>query len=188
MEYKYNKRIYTLKQFYTVLDLAMKSFKTLGKIKKNKVISESFQNHIMLAVTEVNGCEICSYHHSKEALKLGMSNDELKDFMTGSFDGIEASEIVGILFAQHYAEAGGSFDSVAWDKVNDSYGEEKAKGILASIRVIMMGNVYGMAYGSLKNRLKGKNKNRTKLSNDLGILFSVIILIPYLGIKNLIFK
>jgi AhpD family alkylhydroperoxidase len=37
----------------------------------------------MLAVTEVNGCEMCSYAHTKMALEAGLSNDEIQQMLAG---------------------------------------------------------------------------------------------------------
>ncbi|MFC0273464.1 carboxymuconolactone decarboxylase family protein [Metabacillus herbersteinensis] len=41
----------------------------------------------MLAVTEVNGCEFCSYSHTKIALEQGMSQEEIKCFYPESLKG-----------------------------------------------------------------------------------------------------
>ncbi len=65
------------------------------------------------------------------------------------------------------------------------YGEEKAEMILAYIKVIMMGNVYGLAAGSFLNRFKGVQVNkRSSIGLELSILLSVIIFFPVLFIKR----
>ncbi len=110
----------------------------------------------MLAVTEVNGCEVCSYYHTKEALKAGLSEDEISSMLTGSTENIHKDEAIAIFFAQHYAETAGHPDKEAYRRLIQNYGQTKGEGILAIIRMIMMGNAYGIAYGAFKkNRIKG---------------------------------
>jgi len=51
----------------------------------------------------------------------------------------------------------------------DIYGEEKAQAILAFIKVIMMGNVYGIAASALLNRLKGKPMKKSYFLDELAL-------------------
>ncbi len=75
MAQQFNKRIFSVKDFFHTMDLAIGSLGKLRKAKKEHLINATFQERIMLAVTEVNGCEVCSYYHTKEALKAGLSED-----------------------------------------------------------------------------------------------------------------
>ncbi|WP_256205872.1 carboxymuconolactone decarboxylase family protein [Carnobacterium iners] len=36
---------------------------------------------IMLAVTQVNGCSVCSYTHTKMALEVGMKSEKIKNIL-----------------------------------------------------------------------------------------------------------
>ena len=47
------------------------------EVKKERQLSEHFIERIMLAVTEVNGCAVWSYAHTKMALEAGMTNEEI---------------------------------------------------------------------------------------------------------------
>ena len=60
----------------------------------------------------------------------------------------------------------------------EEYGPEKALGILASTRIIMMGNAYGIAYGCLKSRLKGNPVDGSSITNELGILLGSMVMMP----------
>ena len=51
-----------------------------------------FKERTMLAVTEVNGCIMCSYVHTKLSLKAGLSNEDIKEILAGDLDGIPANE------------------------------------------------------------------------------------------------
>src|SRR5699024_7932706 len=109
----------------------------------------------MLAVTEVNGCEICSYGHTKYALEQGMSNEEIKSFLTGNSENISSDEMPAIIFAQHYANTKGNTTEKAWKRIVQENGNGKARGVLGAISMIMVGNAYGIAISAFKSRIKG---------------------------------
>jgi AhpD family alkylhydroperoxidase len=179
------KRVYGIKDFYSILEEAVNSFTILRKARKKNILSKQFEERIMLAVTEVNGCEMCSYYHTKEALKSGMSEKDIQNMLQGESGEIPEEESIAIFFAQHYAESLANPDAEAWQRVVEFYGEEKAEMILAYIKVIMMGNVYGLAAGSFLNRFKGVQVNkRSSIGLELSILLSVIIFFPVLFIKK----
>ena len=179
------KRVYGIKDFYSILEEAVNSFTILRKARKKNILSKQFEERIMLAVTEVNGCEMCSYYHTKEALKSGMSEKDIQNMLQGELGEIPEEESIAIFFAQHYAESSANPDAEAWQRVVEFYGEEKAEMILAYIKVIMMGNVYGLAAGSFLNRFKGVQVNkRSSIGLELSILLSVIIFFPILFIKK----
>jgi len=185
MNQRFYKRVYGIKDFYYILEEAVNSFAVLRKARIKNTISKQFQERIMLAVSEVNGCEICSYYHTKEALKSGMSEKDIQNMLQGELGEIPEEETIAIFFAQHYAEASANPDSEVWKRVVEIYGEEKAKAILAYIKVIMMGNVYGLAAGSLINRFKGVQVNKkSTVGLELSILLSAIIFFPFLFIKK----
>ena len=65
---------------------------------------------ISLAVTQVNGCKLCSYAHAKNALKAGMTEEEVEFLLSGGFDNAPKEQLEALLFAQHYAETKGNLD------------------------------------------------------------------------------
>lgn len=186
MEQKFNKRLFTVKEFVVIVDKALHSL--LKYSKERKQISKSFEHHIMLAVTEVNGCQVCTYAHTKQALESGSSKEEIALYLSGDLSNSKKDEIVGLLFAQHYADINGKYDKDIFNKLIEEYGVKRAYGILANIKIIMMGNAYGIAYGCLKERLKGRKVKGSKLITELTILSSIIILLPVLLTKNIFSK
>jgi AhpD family alkylhydroperoxidase len=180
----FNKRIYGIGEFYHFFDDAMASFSIIRKARKNNLVSKAFQKRIMLVVTEVNGCQLCSYWHTKEALRSGMPAEEIKNMLSGSIENVTKEESVALFFAQHYAESAANPDKKAWQRVMDIYGEEKAQAILAFTKVIMMGNVYGIAVSALLNRIIGKPVKKSRFLDELGIVFGVIFFIPILFFKR----
>ncbi|RLA81116.1 MAG: carboxymuconolactone decarboxylase family protein [Epsilonproteobacteria bacterium] len=186
MKQKFNKRIFTFKEFINILDKATYS---IVKHNKNiKLINKNFRSNIMLAVTEVNGCIYCSYYHVKIALNSGTTKDEMEGLLSGELSLAKKEEYIALMFAQHYADVSGNYDQDAYQKVVKEYGDSMAKGILSTIRLIMMGNSYGIAANCLKLRLTGKRVIGSKLFNEFSILISIIIFLPLLIIKNLFTK
>ena len=132
----------------------------------------------MMAVTEVNGCAMCSYAHSRMALSAGMSDSEIKKMLDGRFDDAPEEQMTAILFAQHYADSRAKPDSKLWSRLTDRYGTIRAEGILGAIRIIMMGNALGIPWGSLIGRFRRKADPRSSLAYEVGMLFGFIAIFP----------
>jgi len=172
------RRPYSVKESYWI---AYDAFHTMGKVRKTEGaggLSSKFIRRIMLAITEVNGCQICSYAHTKMALEDGMSNTEIKNMLKGVLEDVPTEEVAAIMFAQHYAESRGRPSEGAWQRVLDLYGIEKAKGILRAVRTIMMGNAFGIAYSSFANRFRGREDPRSGLGYELAMVLGSVIMIP----------
>jgi len=185
---EYNKRIYKPKQYFLFLEDAIYSFKDIKNSKKKKLVSYDFRERIMLAVTEVNGCPMCSYYHIKESMNANISTKEIKEILNGKEDAIPLSQIKGVLFAKYYADNKGVVEQDMWDKLVEEYDIEKAKAILGFIRMIMVGNVSGIALGALGGRFKNKRVKNSKLKNELIIIIGTIFFIPIILIKNIFYK
>ena len=155
------------------------------KTRKNNIMSNQFMERIMLAVTEVNGCDVCSYAHTKMALETGMNSNEIMKLLSGVMDDVPKNEIQGILFGQHYADTRGNPSTETWNQINEVYGQNLALGILASIRVIMLGNAYGIPWSSFLKRFKGKSDIRSNLGYELAVLLESLIIVPISGIHAL---
>ena len=145
---------------------------------KNKELSEIFIERIMLAVTEVNECAICSYAHTRRALESGMTSEEIQGMLTGILDHVPDEEVAGVMFAQHYADTRGNPTGEAWERVVEVYGRSRAMGILGAIRTIMMGNTYGIAFSSFFNRFRGRADPRSSLGYELGLILSGVLVVP----------
>ena len=94
---------------------------------KSQLLSSQFIKRLQLAVTEVNGCAICSYQHTKMALKQGMSNEEISSFLNGDNTFIKPEEAKAIIFAQHFADATGTPKQYAYDAIVKEYGEKSKR-------------------------------------------------------------
>lgn len=172
------KKLYSILEFYKISYLAFYSIPEVIHIKKKEVLSDSFMERIMLAVTEVNGCEICSFAHTKMALEAGMTNEEIKKMLAGENNDVPKKELPAVMFAQHYADTRGKPSKKSWERVIEIYGLKEATDILASIRIMMLGNVVGIAWSSFVNRFKRKPDSRSSLLYEIGMILATFIFIP----------
>lgn len=186
MKTETGRKLYSLKETYIATYRAFRSFRDLVRAKRQQQLTKQFTERIMLAVTEVNGCQVCSYAHTKMALESGMDNTEIENMLAGLNDDAPPDELAAILFAQHYADYRGQPSRESWERIVESYGLSKAKGILASIRMIMVGNIYGIAWSSFIHRFSGKADERSHLAYELSIILSTFIFIPVAFVHSLL--
>jgi AhpD family alkylhydroperoxidase len=184
---KSSSRVYGKKEFVGILNKAIYSI--LKYRKQFKSLDKEFVTNIMLAVTEVNGCQLCNYYHTKQAIDSGIDDQELASILSGSLENVKKEEAQALMFAQHYASMKSEYSEETFEKVIAHYGKEKAYGILTAIRLISFGNCYGIQYGNLKSRFtKSGRIEGSKLSTELFILISVVFLVPILVLINLFKK
>lgn len=166
----FGRKLFSISEIYQNIYKALVSRKDYNKAIKNNLISNQFKERIMLAVTEVNRCDMCTYAHTKAALESGMSNEEIQKILIGDLEDAPEDEVKGILFAQHYADSRGEPDKDIWVSLVKEYGMEKSLGILGVIRKIMLGNSIGIPLGSLKGRFNGQSDSRSSLGYELLVL------------------
>lgn len=176
-------RTFSVKEFVAVCDEAAAAI--TGSGRERKLIDENFKSHIMLAVTQVNGCKYCSYVHTKHALKSGSSAEELARLMEGDLRSVDPVQTPALVFAQHYAHTMGDYDADAYERIVSSYGADRARGILAIVKQIMMTNAYGGAISLMDDRIRRIKHPESRLSSELGILLSVFVVLPAALLKNL---
>ncbi len=75
---KFKKRTYkNLKDLFSDLWFPVRNRSQLKEITNKRLISHGFRERLMLAVTAVNGCRYCSYFHARQALKSGLTPEEI---------------------------------------------------------------------------------------------------------------
>ena len=184
IESRYMKRLYKPREFSRLLGDLMSSAGATRGLKKDERISKPFQERIMMAVTEVNGCRYCSYFHTRVALSAGMDRAEIRRVLEGDFRDAPQEELAALYFAQYYAESGGAPDEEALRCLREQYGERRSAAILAYIRAIMIGNAWGNMLDSLRRRLTGNGCKEVSLGDELGVIFGPVVMIPYILVKK----
>ena len=169
---------YTVRE---ILEISRLATRTAHAAKRRGIrCDRRFSERIMLAVTEVNGCELCSYAHSRFALDAGMDETEVRDLLGGVVDGVPGRELAGVAFGQHYADTRGHPDAAAWDEVVQQYGEESLCVLLAA-RTMMWGNALGIPMSALRARLRGRPYPDSTLGYEIGTSIAGTLVTP-LGI------
>jgi AhpD family alkylhydroperoxidase len=158
--------------YYDAMVLAYRS------LFRRKRIDRKFQERLMLAVTEVNGCEACSYAHTLVALKKGFSREEIESFLSGSAAYVLPEEAQGILFAQHYADRRGRPDREAYEALVREYGTEGSRDIVATVQTMHAANMIGIPSSALMSRLRGKPYSNSSLLYELGMHLSSLLVLP----------
>ncbi len=179
---------YNVKEMYRALTLVYSSGSLLAKNKREQIISEEFVERIMLAVTEVNGCSVCSYAHTKMALESGFSEEEIDSFLSGSEAYVTSEEAKALLFVQSYADAHGVLDPALYERLEGEYGKRESEIILAAARVMMVGNILGLPMSAFWSRLKGKSYENSSLGYELLMLLIPILLFPLSALETLFRK
>jgi len=174
------KRKFSLREMYRASVFAPRAMSKLIGNKKSKLVDQNFVKRIQLAITEVNGCAICSYSHAKMALRQGMHNEEINSFLSesGGGDFIKPEEAKAILFAQYFADSRGFPKKYAYDSIVKEYGEEKAQIILSASQMMIVGNMYGIPLSAFLSRLKGKPYKGSSLFYEFRILILGMLFLP----------
>lgn len=184
---QYIKRLYPVSAFTGLLDDALTHLDDLRGASQTG-LDRQFGERIMLAVTEVNGCRYCSYFHTKQALTAGISQEEVDSLLAGEFSDVPPRQKAALLFAQHYADSGGSPEEKAVAYLQQEYGKDLSRSIMAYIRMIMVGNSYGNAFDAFRLRLLGRPVDGSTLPNELGVLISVLVVVPWIMVRQVVLK
>jgi AhpD family alkylhydroperoxidase len=164
------KRTFSYADMYRVLIDLPGALRTLKRNRETQMVDSAFIERLMLAVTEVNGCAVCSYAHTRMALKEGLSEQEIADLLNGDTTHVLPEEAKGIVFAQHVADTVGRPDREAYRSIEVQYGKERAQAILAATQVILVGNLFGIPYSALLSRLRGEPYRGSSLWYELSML------------------
>jgi len=144
---EFNKRTYkNPKELFRDLCFPISNRKRLKEVRNEGLISSAFRERLMLAVTAVEGCRYCSYFHAKQALKSGVTTEEISRLLSGDVDNCPEEEAVAVIYAQHWAESDGQPDPEAVRKLQQTYGVEKAEAIHLMLQMIRLGNLLGNSW------------------------------------------
>lgn len=164
---KKSTRLFTVKEQLFNTYQASKAFVLLRTSKKLGLMNKKMKERIMLSVTEVNGCSMCSYVHTKLALSSGMTKENIQALLNGDASQVPLDESVAIIFAQHFAFSKEQPSDEAMERLIEDYGEKKTELILAACYMITMTNAMGIGMDNLYNRLKFKRVEGSKLYREL---------------------
>lgn len=169
------RKLYSVSESYWIFYNGIRTMKYMYRSKNKNELSSKFIERIMLAVTEVNHCDLCSHAHTRKALESGMTCEEIRKILVGIIDDVPDEEVAAVTFAKHYADTRGNPSKASWQYIVEQYGLSKARGILGSIRTIMIGNTYGIPWSSFFNRFKGKPDPRSSLKYEISLMLGTLL-------------
>jgi AhpD family alkylhydroperoxidase len=175
------KPLFSPAESYCIFYQAIRTAPYMLRGEKQGLMSPALRERLMMAVTEVNGCAMCSWYHVRVALETGLEAEEIHRMLAGELRDVPDAEITAVLFARHYADTRGKPDSAAWDKLKTQYGKDAALAMLGAIRGIMLGNAIGIPAGSLLRRFgvkRFRTDPRSTLFYELAVLLSGVVFMP----------
>jgi AhpD family alkylhydroperoxidase len=144
MKSGFKKRKYrSVREFLADIWFLLRNGPRIPRVSKNRTVSPAFRERLMLAVIAVYGCRFCSWAHTREALKSGISRDEIRSLLSGSMDDCPPDEAVAVMYAQHWADSDAKPTPEASRKLVDSYGPQTAQAVNLVLRMIRVGNLTG---------------------------------------------
>ena len=163
MAHKFNKSTYqSWRQPVVDICFLAKNAKLITRIRKKQLIPPDFRERLMLAVIAVYGCRYCSWAHTREALRSGVSGAEITDLLRGSVGNCLRHEVTALLYAQHWAESDANPDPASVQMLVETYGPQKAEAINVVLRMIRVGNLMGNSWDYILYKIsRGKWKTLT---------------------------
>lgn len=97
---KFNKRTYkNPEDVFSDLWFPVRTRGRLREIARKELISPAFRERLMLAVTAVNGCRYCSHFHTRQALKSGVTAEEIGGLLSNDVANCPQDEAVAVMYA-----------------------------------------------------------------------------------------
>jgi len=141
---RFRRRYYRhFSEFRRDLGVLMRERSRIKVLRSGELIDRAFQERLMLAVTEVNGCRYCAFVHAKMALSAGLAQADVDALAEGSLEGSPPEQVPALLYAQHWAETDTQPDPVARQRIIETYGLEKTEAVELSLRMSRIGNLLG---------------------------------------------
>lgn len=152
----FNKKIFTFRILIADLKFLLSNLGSIIKLNKNSSINSTFREKIMTVVSAINGCTYCKWFHAKQAIKAGISSNDVKKLFAQQFDTTATDfELSGLIFAQHYAETNRNPSLEMTNNLIDYYGKGNANAIMLTIRMIFFGNLFGNTLDAFISRVNG---------------------------------
>jgi AhpD family alkylhydroperoxidase len=182
-----NSRKFSLMYHQSLIAKAAFSFAENRYLKKYKLMNLPWKERIMLAVTEVNQCGMCSWMHTNISLKAGMSQEEISTLLSGTYDHVPEKQLLSVLYAQNFAANKEQYNPKMKQAMLETYGKPRTRMIENAMNVITMTNSMGIALGKLKETLTFNHVKGSSVLSEILIPLSTMILFPVFVIIALLF-
>lgn len=165
-------------ELYTSLVFAFPAAVAFARNRRKPTVPHAFLERVQLAVTAVSACAVCSYVHSRMALEMGLSEDEITGYLTGSIDDPDPAEAKALLFAEHFAETRGEPSAAAYKAFVDAYGPAQSRILLAAMQLMLAGNLIGLPLSARRARRNGAPYTDSSVGYEWGMVLGFWAMLP----------
>jgi AhpD family alkylhydroperoxidase len=145
----------------TVANVVASAPALLSALVKPKT-SAALREKVMLGVTSINDCRLCTWGHTHWAMANGVPLAEVTQILGLQTDSLEAkspAEAAAILFARHYAENLDRFDPQSIENLRTHYSDAQVAEILAYVRLITLGSLTGNTLEAVLDRFRRHHRD-----------------------------
>lgn len=153
--------------FFADIWFITRNMPMVNRVMTGRIVSRTFRERLMLAVTAVYSCRYCSWIHTGEALKSGIDQEEIAGLLAGSVDNCPEDEAIALLYAQHWADSDAKPDPEAVRRLEEAYGPEKAKAINLILYMNRFGNLSGNSLDRFLHRISFGKWGETEQMHSL---------------------
>jgi len=147
---RYRKRIFTPHTFFQgIVRLLLNAPAFVAALARGRV-HRAFRERILLAASGVNDCRYCIWFHTRLARATGLSDGEIGQILASQINQVvPEEELVGVLYAQHYAQTGGNPGPESVRELEAFYGKQTARDIRVFTQAIHFANLLGNTFDAL---------------------------------------
>lgn len=132
-----------------------RDLRQLLALPRTASVSHAMRERVMLVVTSVNRCRYCASFHREVARLSGLSAEEIALLLDGSTSKAPVEELPALIYAHHWAEAGGTASPSLRAELAQQYGAAQAHAIERVLRTIWIGNLLGNSWDAILFGLSG---------------------------------
>jgi len=174
MKEHYHKKIFSAASLLKDLGYLVLHWPRIVGAVLDREIDPAFREKILVVTSAVNECDYCSWFHARQAVASGVSAEEVGDMFQLQFQAnASPRELSALLYAQHFAETDRDPDAAMTARLFDDYGERTAKHILALIRAIYFGNLFGNTWDAVLSRFRGNPAKASSVTFEL-VFFALV--------------
>jgi AhpD family alkylhydroperoxidase len=174
MKEHFHKRIFSAASLLKDLGYMLVRWPRIAGALLDREVDPAFREKILLVTSAVNDCDYCSWFHARQAVASGVSAEEVGEMFRLQFRAnASPRELTALLYAQHFVETDRNPDAEMTARLFDDYGERTAKHILALIRAICFGNLFGNTWDAVLSRFKGNPAKASSMTFEL-VFFALV--------------
>jgi AhpD family alkylhydroperoxidase len=185
----FRKRTQRLGQWLAGLFWILARWRDVRAVAVKHRMDPALQEAVKVAVAHVNACRVCSYVHQTEALRVGLTAEDVELITAGSpaLGDAHPQLAAATAYAQARAEDGfGPVPDALRDRLVEVFGVRSADDVELVARLMHQANMVMNAFEALRARARGQTPSGSRLVDDLALgsfaLSLMIVGVPVLAL------